>query len=156
MNTLVCPYLYPAEAYKPVRGQAAGKEGTWNPCSSPVTFKPWSLCNTWHNRVSARLLFVVHMRKCVWSLSWQALSKQCFLFYWNIIALQCCLSFWCVVKWISHMHMYIPSFLGFPPLHPPHPHPSRSSQSTKLSFLWFIAGFQGLSVLQTVVYVCRS
>ena len=39
------------------------------------------------------------------------------IFYCSINALQCYVSFCCTMKWISHMHTYILSFLDFPPHH---------------------------------------
>ena len=50
---------------------------------------------------------------------------------WVIIASQCCVGVCHTARWISHKHTYIPSLLGLPPTSPSHP--SRSSQSTKLS-----------------------
>ena len=66
------------------------------------------------------------------------LPLSLFLKNWSIIALQCFVSFCCTMKWISRMYSYIPSLLNLP-CTPPTSHPSRSSQSTKLSFLCFIA-----------------
>ena len=45
-----------------------------------------------------------------------------------------CVSFCCATKWISYMYTYIPSLLK-PPSHPLLLNPSRSSQSSQLSFL---------------------
>ena len=56
-------------------------------------------------------------------------------FYWTITALHSCVSFCCTMKRISYMETYILP-LG-PPSHPP---PSRSSQSTELSFRCFVTG----------------
>ena len=41
------------------------------------------------------------------------------------------------MKWISYMYTYIPSLSSIPPT--PSSHPSKSSQSTELSFLCYIA-----------------
>ena len=54
-------------------------------------------------------------------------------FNWSIIALQLCVSFFRTTVWVSCM----PSLLSLPPTPPPHY--SRSSQSTKLSSLYYTA-----------------
>ena len=51
----------------------------------------------------------------------------------GIIVLRCVI-FCCATKWISYMYTYIPSLLK-PPSHPLSFNPSRSSQSSQLSFL---------------------
>ena len=73
---------------------------------------------------------------------------------WNIVTLQCCASFCYMTVWISYMCIYL-SFPLEPPSHP-HPIPPRSSQSTKLSFLWYIAASHQLSILHMVACLCES
>ena len=60
-----------------------------------------------------------------------------FFFFWRITALQCCDGLCCTSAWISHNYIYIPSLLT---LLPPS-HPSRSSRSTRLASLCYIAAF---------------
>ena len=56
-----------------------------------------------------------------------------FIFNWRVTDLQRCIHFCSVTMWISSKHTYIPSLWSSLP---PQPfHPSRSSQSTKLSSL---------------------
>ena len=56
-------------------------------------------------------------------------------------------------EWISYMHIYIPSLWSLPPTHPPQSHPSRPSQSTKLSSLRSTAASPQLSISHRVVYI---
>ena len=63
-------------------------------------------------------------------------SWSTFVFFnWGTVALQCCVCFCCPSTWISYVHTYSRSLLGLPPSLPSS-HPSRSSQSTRLSSLW--------------------
>ena len=63
-----------------------------------------------------------------------------FTFNWKIIALQCCVGFCHTTMWISCKYTCILSLILCPILPPPPPsHPSRSSQSTVLSFLYYTA-----------------
>ena len=80
--------------------------------------------------------------ECEWEWPGQANLVFFFLnlFYGGIVALQCSVSFCCTMKWISHMHTYIPIS---PPSWASLPfslsHPSRSSKSTKLISLCYAA-----------------
>ena len=56
-----------------------------------------------------------------------------FLFNWRIIALQCCVGFCHTSTWFSHRYVYVLSPLDLPSTS----HPSRLSQSTKLSSLCY-------------------
>ena len=69
------------------------------------------------------------------------LMSSCIFINWkysffnrNIVALQCGVSFCSTVKWVSYVYIF-----PFPPTSPSS-HPSRSSPSTKLRFLCFVAG----------------
>ena len=66
-----------------------------------------------------------------------------------VSAVQQCESTICIN--ISH-----PSWASLPPPSPPHSHPSRSSQSTKLSSLCHTAASHQLSVLHAVLCVCEN
>ena len=76
--------------------------------------------------------------------------------YWSIIASQYCFSFCCTTKWISHMHTYAPIY---PPswasLPPSLSHPSRSSQSNQLISLCYAAASHQITILHSVVCICR-
>ena len=60
----------------------------------------------------------------------------------------CVTEFHFSMKWISRMHTYIPSPLDLPSMAPHQSHPSRSSQSTELSPLCYIAASHQLSVFK--------
>ena len=59
----------------------------------------------------------------MWMMDTQIPILLCVLFNWGMIALQCCVNLWyTLMKWLSYMCTYIPyipSLLGFPPLHIP-------------------------------------
>ena len=57
--------------------------------------------------------------------------------------------------WINCKYTCIPSFLNLLPIPPPS-HPSRSSQSTRLSFLCYTATSHYLCVLHMVMYIFQS
>ena len=78
-----------------------------------------------------------------------------FSFNWRIIPLQCCVGF-CHTTWIHHKYTYIPFPLE-PLSHPQPPsHPSRSSQSTGLSFLCYTAGSQEPFIFHMVVHLMHK
>ena len=87
-------------------------------------------------------------------------SKRSFFFlidlYWSIIALQYCVSFRCTTKRISHMHTHVPIS---PPTWASIPsslsQPSRSLQSTEPISPCYAAASHHLTVLHSVVYICR-
>ena len=66
-----------------------------------------------------------------------------FIFNWRKIALQCCIGF-ChtITQIILLIHIF-----------PPSPHSSRSSQSTRLRFLCYIATSHQLSILHNSIYI---
>ena len=77
------------------------------------------------------------------------------IFNWRIIALQCCVGFCHTSTRISHRYTYVPSLLNLPPLS--HlSHPSRLSQSTRLSSLCNTANSYWLSVLHMVMFTLPS
>ena len=56
---------------------------------------------------------------------------------------------------MNQLYVYIYPLPLEPPSHPPTSHPSRISQSTKLSSLCCIAASHQLSTLHMVVYICQ-
>ena len=74
-------------------------------------------------------------------------QKQFFFLNWRIIALQCCVGFCHIALWISQKYTCVPSLLN------PSSHPSRLSQSTRLSSLCYTATSPKLSTLQMVTYI---
>ena len=74
------------------------------------------------------------------------------IIYWNTIALQC-VSFCCTS--VNQLHVYISPLLQRPRSHPTPSHPSRSSQSTKLSSFCCTAASHQLSVSHMVVCICQ-
>ena len=76
--------------------------------------------------------------------------------YWSIIASQYCVSFCCTTKRISHMHTHVPisppSCISLPSSLS---HPSRSSQSTELVSMCYVAASHQPTILHSVVYICR-
>ena len=94
-------WSFPSKICKQLpRNSAACFGSPW--CASPLTH--W-------------LPLLIPMPLCILSFLY---SKY---LYWNIISPWCCVSFSCTMKWISHMHTYIPFLLGLPPTAPP-PTPS--------------------------------
>ena len=83
--------------------------------------------------------------------SWARLSD------WTkkIIALQCCVDFCYMTTWISGKYTYIfpSSWASFPPPLPSHP--SRSSQSTKLTSLCYITASHWIDTLHRAVSLCH-
>ena len=77
---------------------------------------------------------------------------QLLFFNWRKIAWLCCVGF-------CHRHASATIIHIFPPLGPPSPrpfHPSRSSQSTRLGSLCYIAISHQLSVLHMIVYLEKT
>ena len=68
----------------------------------------------------------------------------------------CCVGFCYRTKWISHIYVHVspPSRASLPPCLPFHP--TRSSQSTKLSSLCHTAASGNLSILHVVVCLCQT
>ena len=94
---------------------------------------------------------------------WQHISLQHGLLnfflidlYWSVIASQYCVSFCCTTKWISHMHTHVPiSPPSWASLPPSLSHPSRSSQSTELISLCYVAASHQPTILHLVEYICQ-
>ena len=76
-----------------------------------------------------------------------------FFLNWRIIALQCCVGF-CLKQFESAVLCICPLPLEPPSLFPSHP--STSSQSARLGFLFYMATSYQLSILHMVVYICQS
>ena len=64
--------------------------------------------------------------------------------------MQCCVGFCHTSTWISHRYTYVPSLLNFPPTPP---HPSRLSQSTRLSSLHHTTNSNWLFILYMIMYM---
>ena len=78
-----------------------------------------------------------------------------FAFNWRIIPLQRCVGFCHTTTWISHKYTHIPFPLELLS-HPQSPsHSSRSSQSTRLSFLCYTATSHKVTILHMVIYIFR-
>ena len=77
--------------------------------------------------------------------------RKQFFFNQRIIALQCCVNFCYTTTGTSCVYTYILFLLSLPPTHPSS-QTSRSSQSTRLSFLFYIATSHQLSILHSSVY----
>ena len=75
-----------------------------------------------------------------------------FFLNWRIIALQCCVGF-CLKQFESAVLCICPLPLEPPSLFPSHP--STSSQSARLGFLFYMATSYQLSILHMVVYICQ-
>ena len=83
--------------------------------------------------------FNLNLLQCRWILYHWAIGEAQFLLYSNV----------------NQLYVYIsPPSWAPPPTHPQY-HPSRSSQNTELSSLFYTAASHQLSILHLVVYICQ-
>ena len=76
--------------------------------------------------------------------------------YWSIIVSQYCVSFCCTTKQISHMHTHVPiSPPSLASLPSSLSHPSRSLESTEPISLCYAVASHQLTILHSVVCICR-